>query len=265
VSPALQCPARHSAARRDDAEFHAAPAGGDQASQAWLARVVHEMRTPLNVILGYAQLLQIDSAPETPQAQAAQKICSAGQQLLGLATDLLDHTSLRAGHFVLREEPFPLGHLLEDVADMARIAACAKGLAFRCHAVPVLPAWLVGDEDRLRQVLTNLLVNAVKFTRQGGISLEVRGHAVSASRWMVGFDVRDTGIGIADEDLARLFVPYGRLPAGVGTAGGTGLGLSISREIVRAMGSDIEVTSSLGCGSCFSFELDMALGVAPDS
>ena len=242
------------------------PAGRHAVAEAWLARVAHEMRTPLNAILGYAQLLQIDSPPDTPQAQAAQMIRSAGQHLLGLATDLLDHNSLQAGRFVLHQQAFPLPRLLDDVADMVRIAARSKGLSFHCAAAAALPPCVIGDESRLRQVLLNLLANAVKFTRHGVITLDVRGRALHDARWLLRFEVGDTGVGIAAEDLDRLFLPYVRLPA-TSSAAGTGLGLSISRELVRAMGSDIEVSSRLGGGACFAFALDIEVpagdGAAP--
>ena len=227
-------------------------------ANAWLARVAYELRMPLHAIVGHAQALQTTSQPGTQLAQAADFICSAGNSLLGLANDLLDHCSLSNGEFSLHESEFPLDRVLDEVGQIAGLSARTKGLSFRFQPAGTLPALVVADEARLRQVLLNLLDNAVNHTGGTGIALEVRGRTGGDASCVLRFEVRD-----ADTGTPQANEPYSSTAAApaptrhprVRRYGGTGLGLAISRELLQAMGSDLEVASLGGMGTCFAFSL----------
>jgi signal transduction histidine kinase len=225
-------------------------------ANAWLARVAHELRMPLHAIVGHAQALQTTSQPGTQLAMAADFICSAGNSLLGLANDLLDHCSLSSGEFLLHESEFPLARVLDEVGELAGLAARTKGLSFRCQSAGTLPALVVADEARLRQVLLNLLDNAANHTGAAGIALEVRGRMADEAACVLRFEVRDVEGGTQHESyLPPAPVPVPPHRQRVRRHGGTGLGLTISRELLQAMGSDLEVASLAGTGTCFGFSL----------
>jgi signal transduction histidine kinase len=224
-------------------------------ANAWLARVAHELRMPLHAIVGHAQVLQTTSQPGTQLAVAADFICSAGHSLLGLANDLLDHCSLNNGEFLLHESEFPLARVLDEVGELAGLAARTKGLSFRCQSAGTLPALVVADEARLRQVLLNLLDNAANHTGAAGIALEVRGRTAGEAACVLRFEVRDVESGAPHEPYLAPPVPVPPQRERVRRHGGTGLGLMISRELLQAMGSDLEVASLAGTGTCFAFSL----------
>ncbi|QNM96603.1 ATP-binding protein [Chitinimonas koreensis] len=230
----------------------------NNAKRDFLANMSHELRTPLNAVLGYAQLLQ--RAPELAESQrhGLKVIEQSGQHLLSLISDLLDLTKIEAGKLELQPETLHLGHFLETVGDIVRLRAEDKGLAFVLRASPSLPV-IVADTRRLRQVLLNLLGNAVKFTDQGQVSLAVSAVTLGDDTARLRFEVRDSGIGIAPEQQQIIFQPFEQVGDRQRRAGGTGLGLSISRRLVALMGGSIEVDSELGQGSRFSFELSVPL------
>lgn len=245
---------------RDVTARHAAECGAlaarelaEAASQAktrFLASVTHELRTPLVGIVGLADLLlETPLAPE--QASYASAMKSSAHGLLSLVDEILDLSKIEAGHIGLVSEPIALAGLAETVVELLAPRAHAKNLEIAAHVSRSLPVHVTGDASRLRQVLVNLVGNAVKFTESGGISLNIEpcGEAIR-------FSVRDSGIGIAEEDAAALFEEFGQLGSGPGWRhGGTGLGLAISQRIVRHMGSSIHVESRLGSGACFHFTL----------
>jgi signal transduction histidine kinase/DNA-binding response OmpR family regulator len=231
----------------------------NQAKTQFLSSMSHELRTPLNAVLGYAQILQRERGLSELQAQGLNTIQKSGEHLLALITDLLDLAKIEAGKFELLPEPVDLPAFVASIADLIRVKADQKDLVFRCETAADLPARAQFDEKRLRQVLLNLLGNAIKFTDTGMVSLVARctrRHDGSAS---IRFEVRDTGIGMDAAQLERIFDPFEQVGHPQRKFGGTGLGLSISRQLVRAMGGDITVSSEPGRGSVFAFEIDVPL------
>jgi signal transduction histidine kinase len=227
----------------------------NQAKSAFLASMSHELRTPLNGILGFAQLLQMDAQLSERQRNGLAVIQSSGEHLLTLINDVLDLSRIEAGKLELQPVRFNLPGFLRAVVDLFRLKAEQKGLRFSYNAPQHLPPTAVADEKRLRQVLINLVGNAVKFTDAGEVRLGVEVMAREREHARVRFEVSDTGQGIAEEDLERVFLPFEQAGDTSRQTGGTGLGLSISRELVRLMGGDIAVSSRPGQGSRFIFEL----------
>ena len=232
----------------------------NRAKSEFLARMSHELRTPLNAILGFSQLLLMRGDQLDARMQAGlQAIHSGGQHLLTLIVDILDLASIEAGKLKLGPEPIELRPFLQGIADMMRVKTEDKGLAFGLQVTPGTPARVAADARRLKQVLINLLGNAVKFTDRGEIRLVVDGKADDGARASLRFEVRDTGIGIAETDRERLFQPFEQGGDLSRREGGTGLGLAISRQLVGLMGGEIVVHSTPGQGSVFAFELSLPL------
>jgi CheY-like chemotaxis protein len=215
----------------------------------------HELRTPLNAILGYAQLLKRDHTLSKWQSDASDTIQQSGEHLLMLIIDILDLSKIEAGKIELQVAPVHITSFLKGIGNIIRITADQKAIDFRCDFAPDLPEVVLTDQKRLRQVLLNLLSNAVKFTDHGSVDLEVKLVSQSQGKAHLLFEVRDTGTGIANDALGKIFQPFEQVGDEQHRAGGTGLGLAISRQLVRLMGSDIRVESTLGQGSCFSFDL----------
>ncbi len=231
----------------------------NRAKSEFLAHMSHEIRTPLNVVLGLAQVLA-RGALTADQQEMLGRIRAAGEALLGIINDLLDLSKIEAGQLRLEPRPFALGDLLTRVEGLMVQSAQAKGLAFQIEAALPGPGGgrLVGDALRLEQVLVNLLGNAIKFTAAGRVSLTVRPVGADPATPRLRFEVRDTGIGIAPEDLDKLFVPFSQADAGISRRyGGTGLGLAICRRLVTLMDGAIGVESQPGQGSTFWFEVPL--------
>lgn len=240
--------AREADLRASEAKAQAA----NRAKSAFLSNMSHELRTPLNAILGYAQLMERRPGRSPEEHDQLERILTAGEHLLTLINDVLSLSKIESGGLELRPGPFSTAALLEGVLDMQRIRAEAKGLDLRMVVDPALPAHLEGDAAKLRQVLVNLLGNAVKFTRQGSVTLRAGYVAGRAT-----FAVEDTGPGISEEDQRQLFQAFFQASTQPLAAEGTGLGLHISRSLVHLMGGDLRLQSRLGEGSRFSFELPM--------
>jgi PAS domain S-box-containing protein len=231
----------------------------NQAKGRFLATMSHEFRTPLNAILGFTQLLQMDAdIPAGPQAKL-QLMRDSGQHLLGLINDVLDMASIEAGKVSLKPSAVDLRALLDMASDSVRLRAEQKGLAYSLDVDAGLPTLVMIDGQRLRQVLLNLLSNAVKFTDTGAVKL--RAHIVEQHPHEVRLrvEVADTGIGMTPAQQSRLFQAFEQVSDASRHLGGTGLGLSISQQLVRLMGSQILVQSTAGQGSTFTFELNMPL------
>lgn len=223
-----------------------------QAKSSFLSNMSHELRTPLNAILGYAQLMARGLGRSEGDREHLGRIHNAGEHLLGLINDVLSIAKIESGKLTLNVAPFDTTKLFRTLHDVVSVRAQAKNLDFRLDLSPGIPERLEGDEGKLRQVLVNLLGNAVKFTATGRVVFFAEYRDGFAT-----FSVEDTGPGISPADQARLFESFYQT-GGVGAAEGTGLGLTISRAIVRQMGGDIEVQSEVGRGSAFSFRIPLA-------
>jgi PAS domain S-box-containing protein len=248
-----------------NAQFERAAAEAEAANRAkstFLSTMSHEIRTPMNAILGYSQLMLRDSSLGK-EAKANLKIIGrSGEHLLGLITDVLDMSKIEAGRVELNPTTFSLVRLLSDLEAMFRLRAGVNGLRFEMSLDGEAVPYVVTDEGKVRQVLINLLGNAVKFTQVGQIKLLATLEQRDADQLWLSARVEDTGVGIADEDQKKLFESFSQARSGVGSLQGTGLGLAISRKYARLMGGDITVTSNPGSGSVFRFEVPIGRGEA---
>lgn len=222
----------------------------NHAKSVFLANMSHELRTPLNAVLGFAQLLDRTGSLGTPERHKVAIIRRSGEHLLGLINDVLSLAKIEAGRLELHEQPFSPVELFGAVEAMTRVRADAKDLHFDVKIGAGFPPVVYGDDGKLRQVMLNLLGNAVKFTDSGSVRL--------AAEWSDGratFGISDDGRGISAGEIAELFQAFSQTATGKSMTEGTGLGLAISREIVRLMGGDITVESQPGKGSTFRFDV----------
>lgn len=230
----------------------------NEAKSTFISHMSHELRTPLNSIIGLSEYLATTGLSDA-QREHLRLVQASGEAMLHIANDVLDFSRMSAGHLELRSESIQLQAWLQDVVWTHLPGTRAKGLALTLEVDPGTPQVVRGDAARLRQVLDNLIANAVKFTDTGGIEVRLRGQPAGAlpdgsDQVVLHFEVRDTGIGIAAQGLARLFEPFAQADQSITRRfGGIGLGLVISRRLARAMGGDIEVESSPDQGSRFSF------------
>lgn len=234
----------------------------DQANRAksrFLADISHELRTPLNAILGYAQILLRDNTLADKARDGIVVIEQSGDHLLGLINDILDLAKIESDKLEVHEEPFELRDFLQGIADAFVIRAAAKRLRFRMAADPRLPTRVRGDERKLRQILFNLIGNAIKFTDVGEVCFIITPHERG-----IGFQVADTGRGIRAEELGQLFQPFRRLGDTEHVTEGAGLGLVISRRLVELLSGVLEVESTFGQGSRFCFTLPLPTVDAPE-
>ena len=232
------------------------------AKSIFLANMSHEIRTPMNAILGFSQLMQRDPTLTVKQRKQLDAINRSGEHLLELVNDILEMSKIEAGRITLNPAVFDLHDMLKDLETMFRARADAKKLQLAVERIGEVPRFVVTDEGKLRQVLVNLLSNAVKFTESGGIVLRVRS-ARDESDCILTAEVEDTGPGIPEEEMGKLFQYFEQTMSGRMTGGGTGLGLAISREFVRLMGGDIRVASQVRKGSTFTFDIRITTGELP--
>jgi signal transduction histidine kinase/CheY-like chemotaxis protein len=233
------------------------------AKSQFLATMSHEIRTPMNGVLGALDLLR-RSPLDGQQRRLVKTAASSGESLLAILNDVLDHSKIEAGKLQLAHAPLSLHAIAASVAALFRANAEDKGLTLEIEIEDGVPNWVLGDAQRLKQVLFNLVGNAIKFTESGGVTLRLRPEPAQALAARVRFEVSDTGIGISAAQLAHLFQPFHQVDGSRSRRrGGTGLGLAISQRIVEAMGGHIDVTSQPNVGSRFAFTLDFALDPAP--
>jgi predicted ATPase/signal transduction histidine kinase/CheY-like chemotaxis protein/tRNA A-37 threonylcarbamoyl transferase component Bud32 len=234
----------------------------NRAKSQFLASMSHELRTPLNGILGYTQILNRDKHLSQAQKTGVKIIQQCGEHLLTLINDVLDLSKIEAGKMELQPNSFHLPEFLQSISDICRVRAESKEISLIYEPSPNLPRGILADEKRLRQVLINLLGNAVKFTESGGVTFQVESLPPAKvdpqqPHKILRFRVQDTGIGMTPEQLTTIFLPFEQVNGTVHQTEGTGLGLAISRQLVEMMGSTIHVESAAGKGSQFWFELEL--------
>ena len=233
---------------RDKAE------GANRAKSAFLASMSHELRTPLNAILGFSQLMSRDRGLTKDQQDNLTIINRSGEHLLSLINDVLEMSKIEAGRTAVHETDFALHQLLADMEDMFRLRADSKNLTLLFERDESVPEYVHGDEGKLRQILINLISNAIKFTDEGGVTLRI-GYQDQESAPRLLFEVEDTGVGIAEDELEHLFEAFVQTRSGRSMQEGTGLGIPISREFVRMLGGELTVRSEVGLGSTFAFQM----------
>jgi signal transduction histidine kinase/CheY-like chemotaxis protein len=247
------------AAERTLEEARAKAEAASEAKSRFLATVSHEFRTPLNGILGMAGLL-LDTAPTPEQATYIRAVKTSGQALLSLIDEILDFSKIEAGRIDLAAEPFDIRAVVEGVVELLAPKAQGKGIEIAAYVASDVPARVVGDADRLRQILVNLAGNAVKFTDAGGVGVTVE----RAGDGRLEIAIQDTGPGIAADRVPALFEEFEQGDAETGRRhGGTGLGLAITRRIVELMGGEIAVDSTVGEGAIFRVALPLPEAEAP--
>jgi signal transduction histidine kinase/DNA-binding NarL/FixJ family response regulator len=243
-------------------EAKSAAESANRTKTTFLANMSHEIRTPMNAILGYAQILDADPTLKEEQRSHLGKITAGGRHLLSIINEILDMSRIEAGRTELERHPFDLPATIRDAFALVKIKADTKGLDYSLEMDPSLPREVLGDDGKLRQIVVNLLGNAVKFTDRGSVALRVdhAGMPVKGpGSHLIRFTVTDTGPGIPDSDIERIFAPFEQIH-GIGTAReGTGLRLAISRRLAQMMGGDVKAQSSPK-GSTFTFTSRLDVG-----
>jgi signal transduction histidine kinase/CheY-like chemotaxis protein len=234
-----------------------------RAKSAFLANMSHEIRTPMNAILGFGQLMRRDPELSARARERVGKILSSGEHLLELINSVLDMSKIEAGRMELRSATFDLHEAIGDVDAMIRVRAESKALRLELEGVSSLPRYVRSDVAKFRQMLLNLLGNAVKFTREGRVSLRADSRPTERGA-LLTLTVEDTGVGIAADELDRVFEPFGQTESGIASRSGTGLGMPITRDFARMLGGDLSVTSEPGRGTTFVLTLNVSIGAFSD-
>ncbi|MGL4623065.1 MAG: ATP-binding protein, partial [Chroococcidiopsis sp.] len=244
----------------------------NEAKSTFLANMSHELRTPLNAIIGFCQLMTCSQSLSKDNQENVEIIARSGEHLLGLINNVLDLSKIESGRTTINEKNFDLYRLLDDLEDMFQLKAEEKKLQLMFDRTPEVPRYVRTDEVKLRQICINLLNNALKFTKEGGVSLRV---GVGNSSSVIGdggetancqliFEIADTGAGIASDELDSLFEAFVQMKTGKESQEGTGLGLPISRKFVQLMGGEMTVNSEVGTGTTFKFDIHASIANAKD-
>lgn len=236
----------------------------NRAKSLFLANMSHELRTPLNVILGYSQLMQRDTSLLPEQRRYLNTVNRSGEHLLALINEVLEIAKIEARQISLNGVTFDLHALFHDINTMFESSIEVKGLQFEMVGIDEVPRYVITDEIKLRQVLINLLNNGVKFTEQGGVTMRVAVKDGKPDGMRLAVVVEDTGFGIAEDEQNKVFQYFEQTESGRKSKCGSGLGLAISRDYIRLLGGDISVTSQVGEGSTFRFEIDIREGRQSD-
>ncbi|MGA9378762.1 MAG: response regulator [Phormidium sp.] len=244
-------------------------ASASQAKTEFLANMSHELRTPLNAILGFTQVMMRDSLLSSDQTENLRIINRSGEHLLALINDVLELSKIESGVVSLDENSFDFYRLLDSLEEMFQIKAERKRLKMRLIVPPEIPQYIKTDEKKLRSCLINLLGNALKFTESGSITLRVNSVTkneanLNPQSYRIDFELEDTGVGIAPEEIDSLFNAFIQTESGRKTAEGTGLGLTITRKFVQLLGGNITVSSVLGKGTVFKFDIKVSLANAAE-
>ena len=249
---------RHRTEQLADAKSRAEAA--NRAKSTFLSNMSHELRTPLNAVLGFSRLLKNDPDVTPQQQETLDVIVRSGEHLLNLINNVLDMAKIESGRVALKESEVDLRRLLHEMQSLMGVGAVEKGLRFALEDEPDLPRFVAVDTGKLRQVLLNLLGNAIKYTDSGGVKLRAKLAGIHGSeKANVRFEVEDSGSGIPQEDCQRIFIPFVQLGDRAPAQAGTGLGLAICKQYVDLMGGQIGVTSQPGKGSVFYFEIPVTL------
>ncbi len=230
-----------------------------KAKSTFLANMSHEIRTPLNAILGFSQLMTRDASMPQHLKESLHAINRSGEHLLTVINDVIEMSKIEAGRVTLSTAPLDLHALFEDLELMFSLRAHEKGLTFSVMRAPTVPRIIVSDGGKLRQIVINLVGNAVKFTEKGGVAVRVD---ASLDPPALTVSVEDTGVGISEEEATRLFGSYMQVSSGLKSGEGSGLGLAISREFARLLGGEIKLTSRPGVGSVFAFTIPMEIDLS---
>ena len=233
------------------------------AKSQFLAKMSHELRTPLNAILGFTQIMSRFNDLSASQKEHLEIINRSGEHLLGLINDVLDMAKIEAGQLYLKDKCFDLYRLVRSIEEMLQLKACQKGLELIVEKHEDIPQYVCGDESKLRQIIINLVSNAIKFTNVGSVQLKVLclvpSKTAMSDRIGLQFEVKDTGPGIRFEDREKIFKPFQQTEIGREEKDGTGLGLAISRQFARLMGGNITVDSELGKGTTFTCSVKLKI------
>ena len=235
-----------------------------QAKSQFLANMSHEIRTPMNGVIGMTELLLRSDQLQDADRHHAETVHLSAQSLVTIINDILDFSKIEAGKFTLNPKPFPTRECLNEITRLLAHGAKEKGLELRAVVAPEVPEYLIADSARLRQVMINLVGNAIKFTEAGSVEISITSEATESDRARIRFSVSDSGVGVPEKDRELIFDSFSQSDdSNSRHFGGTGLGLAISSRIVKLMGGTIELDSTLGRGSTFSFAIDLETADAP--
>lgn len=226
----------------------------------FLANMSHEIRTPLNAIIGFSQLMSRDKSLSDNQKEYNRSIIHAGEHLLSLINDILELSKIEAGRVVISPSNIDLHALIDDIQMIFNERIISKNLRFICERAADLPQYVMVDEGKLRQIFVNLIGNALKFTEEGGIAVRSRSTRKDEETYLLTVEIQDTGPGIPEDEIEKLFRHFEQTSSGINKGSGTGLGLALSRELAILMGGDITVVSEVGKGSVFTFQVELKEG-----